>query len=138
MDSHGYWLGSTWLAGVAMRPMSPARRRRALQLMVDRCVITRAQLRRDESGREVWEPAPVYEGSCKVSSYEAYEQSPDSGRHEYTVQRYRLDLPLEETEQVSVGDLVHVEGYRYPLRIASLFQKTHQTARRLLVDMVTD
>lgn len=138
MDSRDYWLCCAWLAGVAMRPMSPARRRRALQLMTDKCVITRAQLRRDDSGREVWERAPVYEGRCKISSYEAYEQSPDSGRHEYTVQRYRLDLPLEGTDQVSVGDLAYVEGYRYPLRIASLFKKTHQTARRLLVDMVTD
>ena len=54
------------------------------------------------------------------------------------MQRYRLDLPLDGTDQVSVGDLAYVEGYRYPLRIASLFEKTHQTARRLLVDMVTD
>lgn len=138
MDSYGHWLRCAWLAGVAVKPMPPARRRRALQLMVDRCVITRAQLRRDDSGREVWERAPVYEGRCKISSYEAYEQSPDSGRHEYTVQRYRLDLPLEGTDQVRVGDLAYVEGYRYPLRIASLFKKTHQTARRLLVDMVTD
>lgn len=94
MDSYGYWLCCAWLAGVAVRPMPPARRRRALQLMVDRCVITRAQLRRDDSGREVWERAPVYEGRCKISSYEAYEQSPDSGRHEYTVQRVAVALHI--------------------------------------------
>lgn len=119
-----------------MRPLTAARRRRALALMTDSCTITRKRIarvgERDETVQEV-----VYEGRCKVQTYEAYENNPLSGGHTYTVQRYRLHLPLD-AGPVMVGDVARVDRMPRPLRIAGEMDKTHLTTQRLPVDIITN
>lgn len=118
-----------------MRPLSASRRRRALALMTDTCTITRKRIARvgdrDETVQEV-----VYEGQCKVQTYEAYENNPLSGGHTYTVQRYRLDIPLG-AGPIEPGDVAKVNTYRRPFRIAGGLDKTHQSAQRLPVEIIT-
>lgn len=113
--------------------------------MVDTCRITRI----------IAEPGPVdpdtglrgepgttmiYQGKCKVQTYEPYESAVRSGEAVHIEQRYRLHLPVEGP-QIMPSDLVemtasahnpHLVGAGY--RVAGLLEKTWQTARRFLVD----
>ena len=116
--------------------------------MLDSCKITRVA---GEPGpvdpdTGLREPAPtltVYEGRCKVQTYEAHESTPEVGDHVYTVQRYYVHIPVT-APPVEVDDIVTITaavadpalaGRRY--RVAGLLHKTAATARRLLVDEVT-
>lgn len=118
-----------------MRPLSASRRRRALALMTDTCTITRTTITR-QNGRDVAVEQVVYEGRCKVQTYEAYESNPLSGGHTYTVQRYRLDIPLG-AGPIEPGDVAKVNTYRRSFRIAGGLDKTHQSAQRLPVEIIT-
>lgn len=107
---------------------------RAAELaMRDACVITR--LTKVLVGdREEFLASTVYEGKCKLQTFEPYEQTPETVTHTATVQRYSLHVPVSVS--VMVGDLATVGARRF--RVAGLHDKTFQTARRLLVDEVLE
>ena len=84
---------------------------------------------------------PIYEGRCKVQTYEGYEQTPEAGGARVTVQRYRVDFPASMIARP--GDLVtitasaadpHLVGKRY--RVTAPFNKSHATSSRCFVDEV--
>lgn len=116
--------------------------------MIDSCVITRV------TGEGVYDPetgtrgpAPtvmVYDGKCKLQTYEPHESAVESGDHVYTQQRYHLHLPIgagpvavDDTTELtaSVAD-AQIVGRAY--RIAGTHHKTFATAQRILVDEITD
>ena len=108
--------------------------------MLDSCTVTRkaAEAVVDPvSGRESWPDVEVYRGRCKVQTYEAYESTPESGGHSYTVQRYRIDLPVT-AGPVTTGDVITVTAYRQPFRVMGEMDKTHLTAQRVAVDMIVE
>lgn len=118
-----------------MIKLPPSAYRAARRLMTDTCKITRlATATNPNTGREYAKPFTVYEGACKLQTYEPYEQTPVAGGHTTVVQRYSVHLPVKAGEIFRVGDVVEVEGRKF--RIAGLNYKTHQTAIRLLVDEV--
>ena len=111
-----------------------------MALMLDSCTVTRkaAEAVVDPvTGRESWPDSVVYAGRCKVQTYEAYESQPEAGGHTYTVQRYRLDVPVE-AGPLTVGDVATVDGYRHHFRVVAEMDKTHLTAQRVPVEMVTE
>lgn len=118
-----------------------AGRRRAESLMVDRCVIERnVGTDIDDEGRETPTWASVYEGRCKVQTYEPYESERESARAHVVQQRYSVHVPVS-AGPFRPGDRVtitaaavafHAVGAKY--RVAGLHEKTFQTAQRLLVD----
>ena len=110
----------------------------AQRLMLDQCTVTRrsAELVEDpETGREDYASQTVYEGPCKVQTYEAYEQTPEGAGHTYTVQRYRVDVPAS-AGPFTTGDVITVTGYRHEFLVAGEMDKTHMSAQRLPVDMI--
>lgn len=121
-------------------------RRAAEALMADSCRITRTTGPLGPLDPETGEKAPaptatVYEGKCRVQTYEAQESRPESGDHVYAVQRYSVHIPAGTT--VRVGDVVTVlsatldpdlTNRRYT--VTGLLHKTFATANRLLVDEI--
>ena len=107
--------------------------------MTDHCTVTRRATApvRDASGRESWPETTVYDGPCKVQTYEAYETSPEGGGHTYVVQRYHLHVPVSAPRLTS-GDVATVDGYPAPFRVAGQMTKTHLTAQRVPVDIITE
>lgn len=86
--------------------------------------------------------AVAYAGKCKVQTFEAHESTPESGDHQYTVQRYSVHIPA--TVEVDVDHMITVTsaaldsnlvGRRY--RVAGFLHKTFATANRLQVEEVT-
>lgn len=138
-------------------PINPMRRRRAEALMLDRCKVTRADESRpkDELTGDYpviqvypdpgWPPTHRFHtGPAKSQTYEAYEQTPEAGGHNYTVQRYAAHFPVGAFEP-RVGDVI--EWTACPLdpdrvgvreRITAPFSKTLATAQRVFVDRVAD
>lgn len=110
-----------------------AGQRVAEQAMRDTCVITR-QVKTLVGDREQFLASTVYEGKCKLQTFEPYEQTPEAVAHSATVQRYSLHIPVSAS--VVVGDLATVGTRRF--RVAGLHHKTFQTAQRLLVDEVLE
>lgn len=124
----------------------PYLQREAVSLMVDACSITRldpdAEWTEDpDTGLDVPpEPVDVYEGACKVQTWEPYEQSPEVGGQTYVRQRYFVHVPVS-AGPFEVGDVVSITSSRNlpstlnrKFRIAGLHEKTWQTAQRLVVD----
>lgn len=122
----------------------PQLQAQAESLMVDTCTITRegeGWVVDPDTGREV--PAPpttVYEGKCKVQTYEPHERTPDVGGSTEVIQRYHVHVPVT-AGPFEVGDVVTItSGANDPttsgrtFRVAGLHEKTWQTAQRLLVD----
>ena len=116
----------------------------AESMMVDTCTITRegaGWVKDPVTGRDV--PAPpttVYEGRCKVASYQPYEATPEVGGMTEVLQRYAVHVPVT-AGPFEVGDLITITaGANQPttrdrtFRVAGLHEKTWQTAQRLLVD----
>lgn len=112
-------------------------RRLAEALMIEHCVVTRPgrMVVDPETGYESPEMTVVYEGKCKVNSYESYEETPTAGEHKYTTQRYQIHFPYEATV-LEVGDVIAVDGYRYPFNVTNDFQKSYATARRYFASKV--
>lgn len=125
----------------------------AESLMLDTCRITRS------SGEPVWDegtgtytPAAaslLYEGRCKVQTYQAFESTPEAGERRITIQRYYLHVPVQtnvapsEVVKYQSGDDVEIltsahnpalPGTRFVVQGAH--DKSLQTAHRLLVDEV--
>lgn len=122
-------------------------RRRAESLMVDACVVRGKSTfgaMDDDTGLKVETVgAVVYEGRCKIQTYEAHESTPASGQHVWSVQRYTIHLLA--TVEVTVDCMVtvtasvldeHLVGRRY--RVAAFLHKSLATANRLAVDEVTE
>lgn len=116
-------------------------RRVAEALMVDTCTITRPGTPvTDPDTGEVTVPSDsVYAGRCKVQTNEAQEANPEAGGATYTVQRYRVDVPVGAYEP-AIGDVVTITaaahdvnlvGRRY--RVVALLHKSMATAYRLSV-----
>lgn len=116
-------------------------REHAESLMRDACTVQRPG---DVIDRVtgVAQMTTVYDGRCKVQTYEGYEQNPVAGGHQFTVQRYRVDLPVGAFLP-EVGDVVtitaaerdqHLVGKDY--RVSAPFNKTLATAYRCFVDEV--
>ena len=118
---------------------------RAEQEMADECTITRtdpdAPWVPGPDGYDVPpQPATVYEGRCKVATYEPYEATPDVGGKTVVQQRYSVHVPVS-AGPFEVGDVVTITASAQlpattgrTFRVAGLHEKTWQTAQRLLVD----
>ncbi len=120
-------------------------RRKAESLMVDACEIrakpTIGEFDPATGLRPETPGAVLYSGRCKVQTYEAHEQTPQSGQHVYTVQRYyvhipaTVDVPVDARVTVTASTLdPHLVGKTY--RVAGGLHKSMATANRLLVDEV--
>lgn len=115
-------------------------------LMLDSCSITRvtgpAGPLDPVTGEKTPPPtATVYEGKCRIQTYEPQESRPESGDHAYAVQRYSVHIPVGPV--VRVDDVVTVTSAtldpdlvarRY--KVMGLLHKTYATANRLLVDEI--
>lgn len=110
--------------------------------MLDACTVsTVTGVTTDEDGNT--SPAlsaPVYAGRCKVQTVEPQERSPEAGGGTFTVQRYRVDVPVGAF-QPAVGQVVtitaaaldpHLAGKTF--RVVALLHKTAATAYRLGVE----
>jgi hypothetical protein len=120
----------------------------AERLMVDTCKVTRVTgepgLIDPETGLR--EPPPtvtVYEGKCKVQTYEPNESRPEAGEHLWTLQRYGLHVPVG-AGPVMIGDRIEITvAAADPQLVGRVFEvagrmnKSMATAQRLLVDEVT-
>lgn len=84
----------------------------------------------------------VYEGKCKVQTFESYEQSPEAGGHTYTLMRLHLHVPISATG-IQVDDRATITASASDsdlvgavFRIAGDFAKDHATARRFPVERI--
>jgi hypothetical protein len=118
----------------------------AEKLMVDSCEIRQPAVRGDldpVTGLRPETPgALAYSGKCKVQTFEAHESTPESGDHQYSVQRTQVHLPA--TTEVTVDQIITVTasvldpnlvGRRF--RIAAFLHKSFATANRVQVEEVT-
>lgn len=112
----------------------------AERLMVDAARVYRL------TGVEVVDPAThavvaeralVYEGKCKVQTWEGYESTPKGGGHEFTIQRYQVHFPVGSF-QPEVGMIVVITETTFdPLLLGreyyvkALLHKSAATAYRL-------
>lgn len=117
-------------------------RRAAEATMKDACTITQ-----DTEG----DPDPVtgerptvtvYTGPCKVQAPVAQEANPEAGETTFTVQRYRVDVPVG-AYRPAVGDEVTMTAVRFDpylvgrkYRAVALLHKSAATAYRLAVEEV--
>ena len=110
--------------------------------MVDSVVVTRVvgTTEDPDTGKVVDVTEVVYEGKAKRQTYEAYEQTPQSGAHVYTVQRYSLHFPVGSFAPAP-GDIAtwtssvldpDLPGTRD--RITGLFNKSLATSMRVYVE----
>lgn len=122
-----------------------AGREAAERLMVSRVKIERFTGETIYEGvHPIRERTLVYEGRGKVQSYEAYEQSMESGGGSVTVTRVRVDIPVS-APACRPGDIVTVvENVPDPrlvgmtLRVASLAPfKSLATASRMFAEDIT-
>lgn len=111
-----------------------AGRRAAERLMTSKVRVVNPVWVRAADGTESFEDTPVFEGPCKVQTYEPQETNRDAAGAPVVIQRYMLHLPVRAVGKVQVGHIAHIEGRDRPLRIASLLDKTHQTAMRCGVE----
>ena len=114
-----------------------AGQRAAERLMTSSCTILRPTPIVDEEGYDTTVDVPVYEGKCKVQSFEPYEQQATSAGSPVTVLRYSVHVPVS-SGPFEVGDLVRVDGRRRDLRIVTPWDKTYATAQRLPVEEVSN
>lgn len=113
-------------------------------LMVDTCVVTRVT---DGDPDPVTGAPPrvtVYTGKAKSQTFQAYEQTPESGEAQVTVQRYYVHFPVGSFKP-QVGDVV--EWTVCPLdparvgtreRVTAPFSKSLATATRVSTDRIAD
>ncbi|MDN5546028.1 MAG: DUF6093 family protein [Rhodococcus sp. (in: high G+C Gram-positive bacteria)] len=122
-------------------------RRKAEALMFDKCVIRRVvgETTDRETGKVVPLYQDMYEGKCKMQSYEGYEQSKTTAETTLTMQRMSCHLPVG-AYRINVGDIVEITESRLdPLLVNRKFRitqeapfKTFATAYRVFVDYIAD
>jgi hypothetical protein len=115
-------------------------------IMLDVCVIERVTgepgpVDPDTGERTAAATTTIYTGKCRVQTYEAHEQTPDSGAHVYSVQRYAVHVPVgtdaRVDDTVTVTSSVmdpHLAGRHYT--VVALLHKSLATANRLAVDEI--
>ncbi len=122
----------------------------AESLMVDACTISRVSGVPDEvTGEQTWvvlypNPAwpadhPWKSGKCKVQALDPQESTPDAGGHAFTVQRYRVDVPVGSYKP-EVGDVATITAsvedpylVAREFHVVALLHKSLATAYRLAV-----
>lgn len=126
--------------GDAIAAALPELQAQAESMMTDTCRVTRLGAAEWVTGADGIErppgPVTVYEGQCKVQTFQPYEQTPEVGGSMEVVQRYNLHLPVS-AGPFQVGDLIERTTPGKPARhwrVGGLHEKTHQTSQRLLVD----
>lgn len=111
-------------------------------LMVDSCVVTRATDGDPDPVTGAQPRVEVYAGRAKSQTFQAYEQTPESGEARVTVQRYYVHFPVGAFVP-EVGDVV--EWTDCPLdesrvgireRVTAPFSKTLATATRVSTDRI--
>lgn len=122
-------------------------RRKAEGLMMDKCIIRRVigETTDRETGKVVPLYADMYEGKCKMQSYEGYEQEKNTAGAALTVQRMSCHLPVG-AYRINVGDIVEITQSRLdPLLVSRKFRITQEapfksfaTAYRVFVDYIAD
>ena len=107
--------------------------------MLDSCTVSAPGDFDPESGLPT-PGATLYQGQCKVQTYEPYERNPELGGATVTVQRYSVHVPVGSFEP-EIGQVVtitaaaldpHLAGNKF--RVVSLLHKTAATAYRLGVE----
>jgi hypothetical protein len=113
-------------------------RRAAEKLMVDTCTVTRLTGGWVEGpdGVEVREEQAVYEGRCKVSSFDPQTNESVSVGSPTNESRYTVHFPAGT--QVLDGDKVLVEGREKPLYLRGSHDITWQTAVRMQAEEVSN
>jgi hypothetical protein len=130
------------MAADGLRGLVGMGRRAAESLMRDTCAITVV---------DAGDPDPItgerprttaYTGKCKVQSLVAQETNPEAADATYTVQRYRVDVPVGSYSP-AIGDEVTVTAATFDpnlagrvYRVVALLHKTAATAYRLAVEEV--
>lgn len=102
----------------------------ALELMVDRARVVRVQRVTNPDYTITDTEVEVWEGPCRVQTYEPDAIERDSAGRPVVTQEYRLHVPTD-AGPFQIGDVAHVEGYPAPFLIDGLIMKTFQTAQRL-------
>ena len=110
--------------------------------MVDACTVSRVTGTSTDplTGASVPTLEPVYEGRCKVNTYEPYERNPTVGGGTVTVQRYSVHVPVGSFAP-EVGQVVDITSASFDenlagrsFRVVALLHKTAATAYRLSVE----
>lgn len=113
----------------------------AESLMLDACTIVRLGDPVDAPDGGVTTPeTTLYTGKAKVQSLDPQERNPEAGGATFTVQRYRLDIPVGAYAP-AIGDVATITaaaadpnlvGRKY--RVVALLHKTLATAYRLALE----
>jgi hypothetical protein len=109
--------------------------------MVDACTVTRPgpDVTDPDTGVVTSTNVTTYTGRCKVQGLDPQEATPVAGGYSFTVQRYRVDVPVG-AYRPAIGDVVtitaaaldpYLAGRDY--RVVALLHKTAATAYRLAV-----
>jgi hypothetical protein len=115
--------------------------------MIDECEIRRpdvvSALNETTGEHDITAGALVYSGKCKLFTYEPFETLQPSGQHVYTVQRYRLHIPVSAAG-VQIDDKATITTATFDsasvgrtFRVAGLLAMSLGRDQRLLVDEVT-
>lgn len=107
--------------------------------MVDACTIRKVNEDADPDPLGNQPFFEVYAGRCKVQTFEAFEQRPESAEAVYTVQRYYVHIPVG-SYRPAIGDVVRIDAARMDpnlsgreFRVVALLHKSLATAYRLAV-----
>lgn len=117
-------------------------RRRAEALMVDACIITRAdgtEATDPDTGVATHDTTTVYDGKCRVQTRALAAQSPEAGETQWAMSQLELQVPVSATG-IRTGDLATITAAALDpdlvgrrLRVTVPPHKTHSTMRRLPV-----
>ena len=94
----------------------------------------------EDTGQYVDAPVTVYEGRCKVQTFQAYESEPEAGGATRVIQRYYLHVPVSAGIFLP-GDRAEVTASANPILVGNVYvvagphEKDWQTAQRLLADL---
>jgi hypothetical protein len=94
----------------------------------------------EETGKYVDPTLTIYEGPCKVQTYEAFESEPDAGGAQRVIQRYYLHVPVSAGPFLP-GDRAEIIASPNHLLVGNVYtvagphEKDWQTAQRLLADL---
>ena len=110
-------------------------------LMTSTVTITRAgdSVWDEDAGEYVDEPTTIYEGRCKLQTFQAFEAEPEAGGAQRVIQRYYLHVPVSAGIFLP-GDRAVITASANPLLVGNVYvvaaahEKDWQTAQRLLVD----
>lgn len=108
--------------------------------MVDACTITRKTGRTTDTttGQVTDTTATLYTGKCRVQQAQAQAQREDAGEDRLLLLRLEVQLPVDGTEGLKVGDAITITASVHdpdlPGRVFTvhdLAHATHKTARRV-------